>query len=396
MSNSDNPRRGALFQRQVLGWFQNEYGAEFELEKKIPIGTPAKDHKFDIVDASRTIAIECKRYTWTETGNVPSAKMGFTNEAAFYLSFLPDSYEKYIVMLKSHHPKRNESLAEYYFRTNHHLIGKIKVAEYDPEKNELCIVGQNDYSKDEKYLVAIRSFLESRGLGYDTSLTVEIEKRKAGKHYTIQDHIRGMIYSMLTNQTKWYRVEPHLPEIDKLFYDYDPEKILAVEPEYFCQGILGMKCGNMSTKAQMKALPDNIRIFQRIENKFGSVDAFITSAPANVIVEKLSKGSSPYKMKMLGEALAWEYLRNVGIDGAKPDTHLRRFLGADRMGTREHSPATVSEVNEQVAKLSEETGMSKVEIDNLIWSFCADGYGEICTATPHCASCPIRDWCKGC
>jgi len=108
MSNSDNPRRGALFQRQVLEWFQNEYGVEFELEKKIPIGNPAKDHKFDIVDAAGTIAIECKRYTWTETGNVPSAKMGFTNEAAFYLSFLPDSYEKYIVMLKSHHPKRNE------------------------------------------------------------------------------------------------------------------------------------------------------------------------------------------------------------------------------------------------------------------------------------------------
>ena len=396
MSNSDNPKRGADFQKQVLGWFQNEYGVEFELEKKIPIGNPAKDHEFDIVDTAGTFAIECKRYTWTETGNVPSAKMGFTNEAAFYLSFLPDSYEKYIVMLKSLHPKRNESLAEYYFRTNHHLIGKIKVAEYDPEKNELRIVGQNDFSKGGTYLETIRSFLESKGLGYDTSLAAEIEKRKAGKHYTIQDHIRGMVYSMLTNQTKWYRVEPHLQEIDKLFYDYDPDKILSAEKGYFCQGILDMKCGNMSTKAQMEALPDNIGTFQRIEDEFGSVDAFITSAPANVIVEKISNGSSPYKMKMLGEALGWEYLRNVGIDGAKPDTHLRRFLGADRMGTGEHSPATVSEVNEQVAKLSEETGMSKVEIDNLIWSFCADGFGEICTATPHCTSCPIRDWCKGC
>ena len=309
MSNSDNPKRGADFQKQVLGWFQNEYGVEFELEKKIPIGNPAKDHEFDIVDTAGTFAIECKRYTWTETGNVPSAKMGFTNEAAFYLSFLPDSYEKYIVMLKSLHPKRNESLAEYYFRTNHHLIGKIKVAEYDPEKNELRIVGQNDFRKDESYLVAIRSFLESKGLGYDTSLAAEIEKRKAGKHYTIQDHIRGMVYSMLTNQTKWYRVEPHLQEIDKLFYDYDPDKILSAEKGYFCQGILDMKCGNMSTKAQMEALPDNIGTFQRIEDEFGSVDAFITSAPANVIVEKISNGSSPYKMKMLGEALGWEYLR---------------------------------------------------------------------------------------
>ncbi len=191
-------------------------------------------------------------------------------------------------------------------------------------------------------------------------------------------------------------MEPLLPEIDKLFYDYDPEEILAAEPGSFCQGILDMKCGNMSTKAQMEALPDNIRTLQRIEDEFGSIDDFITSEPADAIVEQLSKGSSPYKMKMLGEALAWEYLRNVGIDGAKPDTHLRRFLGADRMGIGNHTPATVSEVNEQVAKLSEETGMSKVEVDNLIWNFCADGFGEICTATPHCTSCPIRDCCKGC
>ena len=84
-----------------------------------------------------------KRYTWTETGNVPSAKMGFTNEAAFYLSFLPDTYEKYIVMLRSYHEKRSESLAEYYSRTNRHLIGKTKVVEYDPESKELRIIGED-------------------------------------------------------------------------------------------------------------------------------------------------------------------------------------------------------------------------------------------------------------
>ena len=140
MSNSDNPRNGAIFQRQVMKWFQEKYQKEFVLEKKLSIGNPAKEHKFDIVAADESIAVECKRYTWTETGNVPSAKMGFTNEAAFYLSFLPDIYEKYIVMLYSFHEKRHETLVEYYFRTNHHLLGSIKVAEYDPEKNEMRII----------------------------------------------------------------------------------------------------------------------------------------------------------------------------------------------------------------------------------------------------------------
>ena len=244
---------------------------------------------------------------------------------------------------------------------------------------------------NEHYLTVIRSFLESKDIVIRTE---ELENRKAGKQYGIQDHIRGMVYSMLTSQTAWRRIKPHLHEIDKLFYDYEPEKILASDPETFCQGIFEMKCGNRSTRAQMKALPDNIRIFQRIEGEFGSIDAFVTSEQADCIVKKLSKNSGPYKMKMIGEALAWEYLRNVGIDAAKPDTHLCRFLGSDRMGIGGLSPATRSEVTEQVNRLSEQTGMSKMEIDSLIWNFCADGFGEICTAKPHCENCPISDYCK--
>lgn len=144
MSNSDNPKNGALFQSIVRDWFQEHYKKPFELEKKLPIGSPSKDHKFDIVDSANTIAIECKRYTWTETGNVPSAKMGFVNEAAFYLSFLPDSYTKYIVMLHSCHEKRKETLAEYYYRTYRHLLGKIQVAEFDPASNTMKIVGDGN------------------------------------------------------------------------------------------------------------------------------------------------------------------------------------------------------------------------------------------------------------
>ena len=140
MSNSDNPKNGVLFQSQVKNWFQKQYASEFELEKGIQIGNPAKIHKFDIVNGAKKIAIECKSYTWTKTGNIPSAKMGVTNEAAFYLSFLPDSYDKYIVMLYSYNEKKKETLAQYYYRTNGHLIGKTKVAEYNPENNELRVI----------------------------------------------------------------------------------------------------------------------------------------------------------------------------------------------------------------------------------------------------------------
>ncbi len=139
-NNNENPRAGADFQRRVADWFQRQYNIGFILEKKIPIGEPGKDHKFDIVSADNKMAIECKCYTWTESGNVPSAKMGFTNEAAFYLSFLPESYEKYIVMAYSWHEKRKKTLAEYYYETYRHLLQNIKVAEYNPDTDGFRVI----------------------------------------------------------------------------------------------------------------------------------------------------------------------------------------------------------------------------------------------------------------
>lgn len=244
------------------------------------------------------------------------------------------------------------------------------------------------------YLFLIKRYLLSVGALYASPFEAVIHERKAGKIFSFADHIKGLVYALLTNQTKWYRIEPHLKEIDKLFFYYQSTKIKETPPQYFYNGLLALKCGNISTKAQMHSLDDNIAVFERIEKKYGSLDKFVTSAPPQEIVERLSKAGSAYKLRMIGEALAWEYLRNVGIDGAKPDTHLRRFLGSDRMGNGQNSPANPDEVTSQITKLSKETGLSKAEIDNLIWSFCADGYGAICTATPHCTQCVIRQYCN--
>lgn len=140
-SNNDNPKVGKQFQLEVKKWFEEHKNLSFVLEKRIAIGNPPKLHGFDIADEDCMIVVECKCYTWTETGNIPSAKMGFVNEAAFYLSLLPNDVEKAIVMLKSTHLSRKETLAEYYFRTNHHLLGKTIVMEFDMITKEMKLVG---------------------------------------------------------------------------------------------------------------------------------------------------------------------------------------------------------------------------------------------------------------
>ena len=243
-------------------------------------------------------------------------------------------------------------------------------------------------------LLSMKEYLISNCLQYEDAIHVMVAKRKAGKTFSLEEHIAAFVYAQLTNQTKWSRIVPHLAEIDTLFFNYSLEEIMRHSGTYFSQGIFALKCGNISTTAQMNNLHKNISTMLNIVTDYGSMDAFVMSAAPQTIVSMLSNAKSKYKMSMLGEALAWEYIRNVGIDGCKPDTHLRRFLGKARMGTSESDIATPEETILQVEALSAETGLSLAAIDNIIWSYCADDFGEVCTATPHCEKCVVRDNCK--
>ncbi|MCI2112749.1 MAG: hypothetical protein LKJ92_04615 [Ruminococcus sp.] len=101
----------------------------FEWEPSISIGTPPKNHKFDLANEDRTIVAECKCYTWTDTGNVPSAKLMGLDQAVFYFGFLPTETIKILCMKQSVCPGKNETLAEYYVRIHGNLLGDVKIFE---------------------------------------------------------------------------------------------------------------------------------------------------------------------------------------------------------------------------------------------------------------------------
>lgn len=139
--NSENPKVGKAFQDSVKQWFEVDRNAPLLLEHAIDIGVPARPHKFDISDTYEKLVIECKCYTWTDSGNIPNAKLRGLNEAIFYFSFLPSKTEKILVMAYAVHPKKSETLAEYYYRTNSHLLGNVKVMEFNPNTNRMRIIG---------------------------------------------------------------------------------------------------------------------------------------------------------------------------------------------------------------------------------------------------------------
>lgn len=129
--NSRNTAKGREFQRRAAQVLGRHFGVNFHTDYPIPIGDPPKDHKFDMVSEDRKYIGESKNYSWTEGGNVPSAKMGFVNEAVFYLQHLPRDKRRFIVMRKDIRQTNNESLAEYYFRIYRHLLNGVSIIEID-------------------------------------------------------------------------------------------------------------------------------------------------------------------------------------------------------------------------------------------------------------------------
>lgn len=139
-NNSENPRIGREFQNLAMKILQDHFKQEFEMDKPIPIGNPPKHHKFDCVSLNNQIVVECKSYSWTLSGNIPSAKMAMLNEALFYMSYLPKDIKKIIVMKKATHPGKKETLAEYCFRIKSHLLDDVSILEIDEESSEIKIL----------------------------------------------------------------------------------------------------------------------------------------------------------------------------------------------------------------------------------------------------------------
>jgi len=129
--NSLNTAKGRTFQMIAANLLGQHLETMFALDKPIAIGNPPKLHKFDLVSSDDSWIGECKSYSWTETGNMPSAKMGFINEALLYLSYTPVGSKRFIALRHDRHARRVESIAEYYVRTYRHLIGAVTVYEVD-------------------------------------------------------------------------------------------------------------------------------------------------------------------------------------------------------------------------------------------------------------------------
>lgn len=257
-------------------------------------------------------------------------------------------------------------------------------------------------------LIAENDEEQVKELWENTYIKKQVDKRKRNGTFTLSDHIRGMVYSMLTSGASWNRIKSHIESdtgqidiIDNIFCQYDSEALLQSDADTLTCQIKKLKLGTLSTKAQMKALVGkNIGKLLSLEKEYGSVDNFYKKlAEENdnlkTLVKKLSDAKSPHKFVQLGEALTAEYLKNVGYDVGKPDRHIRRILGCEYLGCSTRKTVPPFEAIDIIAAIAKELKITAAEVDYIIWAYCANGYGEICTkCKPQCHRCVAKDYCK--
>ncbi|MBP7900955.1 MAG: hypothetical protein KAZ85_03050 [Gammaproteobacteria bacterium] len=130
-----NAHAGREFEADALAYFANEEGLSLTTSFSVPLGVNdlRKPHRFDLGCKEPAVLVECKSHNWTETGNMPSAKVTVWNEAMYYFLLAPEHFRKILFVLEARHARQPETLAEYYARINGHLIPRdVSIVEFNP------------------------------------------------------------------------------------------------------------------------------------------------------------------------------------------------------------------------------------------------------------------------
>jgi hypothetical protein len=131
---TSNTQVGRDFEEVARAYFLRAEGINLQGNFSVEIGasTTKKSRRFDLGSEEPATLVECKSHRWTETGNMPSAKVTVWNESMFYFYLAPNHYRKVLFVIRDVHPRRTESLAEYYIRNYSHLIpAGVSIVEFD-------------------------------------------------------------------------------------------------------------------------------------------------------------------------------------------------------------------------------------------------------------------------
>ena len=232
-----------------------------------------------------------------------------------------------------------------------------------------------DYTKDTKDLVN------------------NVKSRKKGKKYSFEQHLKALIISLLSNH-RWgdNNIRENMDAINEIFHNYSKNYLKVVNPNILVEKLRKIHCTNPMIKNQMKALSDNIMVLEQIEKDYGSLDKFVKKESPNDIANMFNSGK--YKLKQVGRAFTYDYLKRVGVNTCKSSSGLERLFGSHRLGIVENENATEQQVLNIMKKIALLNNCDEIVVESIIGQFCLLRSANICGEHPNCEKCKIRDYCN--
>lgn len=236
----------------------------------------------------------------------------------------------------------------------------------------------------------------------NTYICHQVQRRKSGEPMEpdTMDYIRAMTYAILSNSTNWCRVAQdvdlqtgRLRNVDKALEAHlDNKQDLSVAFEV-------NQVRFRFKKRQIPAVEENIGRFDHaaeLSAKYAKMSA--NGADFWPLVQAIAHGKPEdgYKLAQIGPALACEYLRNLGYDIPKPDRHLCRLLGSERLQFFNQPMPEFEEVYNLVRCVADrsKSNYGPAQADYILWSYCAISYGNMCNGKNRaCKDCCLSDLC---
>lgn len=225
-----------------------------------------------------------------------------------------------------------------------------------------------------------------------------IRARMDGWRPSDAEVVHALLLAFLSAMTDWRRIQESRPELLGLLDGRrEPRQVaqlsetsLATIEHWF----LERRLGSVLLRRQLFWLRSAATVFVRMQNEGGTVDGFFEAAREadQDLVSLLSDQESDWKLPGVGVALAAEFLKNLGYDEFKPDRHTIRMLGPSRLAVCDRlDPLSVRRHGIALARAA---GIPAAELDQMLWLYCARGYGGTCGAEPRCGQCRMRTACR--
>lgn len=210
----------------------------------------------------------------------------------------------------------------------------------------------------------------------------------------------GLCKAIFTAQAKWGSYEKNLDTIDKRLFNYDFKKIENLtdeEIQKIHKEMIQMGVRDYLLHRKLKDLRKNARLFTNLLGKRISMHEFLKKelSDKEMLINKLIKKESDYKLFSVGLAICCEFFKNIGLDDFKPDVHMVYLFS--RLGIAQIKKPEAPTVKELYSIRSVGMDIAKINnepfhvVDNVLWFFCAEGKAEICTTNnPKCFKCRLR------